>query len=130
MYTYILLYHIVINIYLITAVFIVATDLFNSISFAPSGATHNSDSRAQPSPASATISLPAPRHRCVCAYKFELELVLLKAFFLAKSNREFSLFFIEVVCQYCEKAGGDSDQELESALLRGNAKTDVLYLGA
>uniref|UniRef100_A0A8C3D6F1 Uncharacterized protein n=1 Tax=Corvus moneduloides TaxID=1196302 RepID=A0A8C3D6F1_CORMO len=25
----------------------------------------------------------------------------------------FFLFFIEVVCQYCEKAGGDSDQELE-----------------
>lgn len=58
MYTYrILLYHFVINIYLIKVVFIVVTDLFNSISFGPSWATCKSNSRAQPSAASAAISL-------------------------------------------------------------------------
>lgn len=90
MYTYrILLYLLVSNIYLIIVVFMVVTDLFNSILLGSPWATHKRDSRAQPSAAFATISLPAPRNRCVCAYKFELELVFLKAYFLAKSNRDF-----------------------------------------
>lgn len=133
MYTYTLLYHHVINICLITVVFIVVTDLFNSISFGPSWATHKSDSRAQTSAASATISLPAPRHRRVCAYKFELELVFLKAYFLARSNRDFFSVFHRgclSVKNTVKRLVVIPTRSWKVVLLQGNANAHVLYLGA
>lgn len=46
---------------------------------------------------SASVSPPAPRNKCVCAYKFKLELAILRALFLAGSNRGFS----PISCKGC-----------------------------